>query len=98
MRAEPLLLAHGRLERHQDRVAEGDGEPVRPVINVLVRELAALERYLPGEAPRPPSGRRRQPRCADGGQGREEPEGAEVGSSMRAAAPPVQSFAAGRRR
>ena len=35
-RAEPLLLARGSLERAQG------------VVNVIVRELAALERYLPG--------------------------------------------------
>jgi error-prone DNA polymerase len=58
-RAEPLLLARGRLERS------------REVINVIVRELAPLERFLPV---------------------------GEVGSSMRAVAPAVQSFAAGRRR
>ena len=64
-RAEPLLLARGRLERH-------DG-----VTNVIVRELVALERFL--EDP-------------------EQKEPARIGASMRAVAPPVQSFAAGRRR
>jgi error-prone DNA polymerase len=58
-RAEPLLLARGTLERAQG------------VVNVIVRELAALERFLPDGA---------------------------VGSSMRAAAPPMQSFGRGRRR
>ena len=44
-RAEPLLLAHGRLERTAgERIA--DGEQVPPVVNVIVRELAALERFL----------------------------------------------------
>jgi error-prone DNA polymerase len=113
-RAEPLLLAKGRLERHQDRPAEEDGEPVRPVVNVLVRELAALERYLPAEAlDREAAGAVSRLRSAAPGQGQGQGEGegeaeeggaaaelgaAEVGSSMRAVAPPVQSFAAGRRR
>jgi error-prone DNA polymerase len=105
-RAEPLLLAWGRLERSQEPVDmkawsardtlelkggqdQTEGERVRPVINVVVRELAPLERFLEG-----------------GVEGAEEAVasarvhhlGAEVGSSMRAVAPPVQSFGAGRRR
>jgi hypothetical protein len=84
-RAEPLLLARGRLER-----AEG-------VVNVIVRELVALERFLSDGA-------------VDGGEAaarahvhhlpdREpSPEDVEVGSSIRAVAPPVQSFGMGRRR
>ncbi len=68
-RAEPLLLARGRLERTRDPAGLDErGEEIRPVVNVIVRELAPLERFLPG------------------------------GSSMRAVAPPVQSFARGRRR
>jgi error-prone DNA polymerase len=106
-RAEPLLLARGRLERYQDRSptvlrsATRDKEEIRPVINVIVRELAALERFVPGgvdeaEA-RQVAGVRQLP------QRRRVPdedalEGAEVGSSMRAAVPPMQSFGAGRRR
>ena len=45
-------------------------------------------------------GRARAPAAgpAAGGPRAEEPEGAEVGSSMRAVAPPIQSFAMGRRR
>jgi error-prone DNA polymerase len=100
-RAEPLLLAKGRLERHLDRPQEEDGEPVRPVINVLVRELEPLERFLPDEAvdreaaaavSRLRTGDEAEPAAAG------EDGAAEVGSSMRAVAPPVQSFAAGRRR
>jgi error-prone DNA polymerase len=90
-RAEPLLLARGRLERSPSGV-----------LNVIVSELAALERFL---AP------------AEGGDGRadgaarvgrlpgvehqtpeDEQEGAEMGADMRAVAPPIQSFASGRRR
>ena len=88
-RAEPLLLARGRLER-----AEG-------VVNVIVRELAALERFLPdgmheGEEQ---AARARVHRLSDPGPDVEqEPGDVEVGSSMRAVAPPVQSFAMGRRR
>ncbi|HXB16946.1 MAG TPA: DNA polymerase III subunit alpha [Solirubrobacteraceae bacterium] len=107
-RAEPMLLARGRLERHQEgarrlgdgEVIEPDGEPIRPVINLLVSELEALERYVDGALdehgdagatvhalPRGP-----------GETAVEEADGAEVGSSMRAVAPPIQSFARGRRR
>jgi error-prone DNA polymerase len=76
-RAEPLLLARGRLERtHQPAGPDERPEEVRPVINVLVRELDALERHLPGE----------------------DASVVEIGSNMRAVAPPVQSFAMGRRR
>jgi error-prone DNA polymerase len=77
-RAEPLLLASGRLERTQQSAGvDEQGEEIRPVINVLVRELGALERHL-----------------TDGSADKV----VEIGSSMRAAAPPVQSFAMGRRR
>jgi error-prone DNA polymerase len=94
-RAEPLLLARGRLERS----SEG-------VVNVIVRELEPLERYLPGgiEAGEESAARARVHSLADRrpAQGAEEEEGeesaAEVGAGMRAAAPPVQSFAMGRRR
>jgi error-prone DNA polymerase len=90
-RAEPLLLARGRVER-----AEG-------VVNVIVRELAALEGYVSGGI----EGEQREalaarvhhlpePQTATGSE--REDEAQEVGSSMRAVAPPVQSFAAGRRR
>jgi len=129
-RAEPLLLARGRLERTQERSGaspwsaghtdqqarqhggEGEIEEIRPVINVIVRELAPLERFLLGgiadadgqaasaRVHRLP-GFQRAGASADApatAGGEEELEGAEVGSSMRAAAPPVQSFAAGRRR
>jgi error-prone DNA polymerase len=67
-RAEPLLLAHGRLER------------ARGIVNVIVRELRALECVLSpvGEVRHLPA--------------------PQVGASLRAVAPPVQSFAAGRRR
>jgi error-prone DNA polymerase len=82
-RAEPLLLARGRLER-----AEG-------VVNVIVRELAALERFLSGGAADSEQAAARVHRLPDP----ESPPGdAEVGSSMRAAAPPMQSFGMGRRR
>jgi error-prone DNA polymerase len=114
-RAEPLLLARGRLERHQEGprqagwgvrdlgapVREADGEEVRPVINVLVSELEPLERHLDGalseKADRAGTVRRLP---ANGTQPPSEAEeaGAEVGSSMRAVAPPIQSFAMGRRR
>jgi error-prone DNA polymerase len=111
-RAEPLLLARGRLERslapsaRSIRGEEGEAEEIRPVINVLVRELAPLERFLPGgveggEGAQASARVHRLPgaeRTAQSGQEAEELDGAEVGSSMRGAAPPVQSFASGRRR
>ncbi len=107
-RAEPLLLARGRLERTQERAfigpthAREDGrEEIRPVINVIVRELAPLERFLEVAGAAEPGARVH--RLPSGQPAVEDPEaadvdGAEVGSSMRAAAPPVQSFAMGRRR
>lgn len=96
-RAEPLLLARGRLERSQ----EPDG--AKPVINVLVRELARLERFLPGGADESQAQPAAPVRLRPGRMPAQEPAAAEpgaqeVGSSMRAVAPPVQSFAAGRRR
>jgi error-prone DNA polymerase len=95
-RAEPLLLARGTLERSQG------------VVNVIVRELAALERFLPGgieqaegEAARArihqlPSAAESDARSPADGE--EQIDGADVGSSLRAVAPPIQSFAMGRRR
>jgi error-prone DNA polymerase len=93
-RAEPLLLAKGQLER-----SEG-------VINVLVRELAALERFLSPDAGETEQRARVHRLPTSAGEHPAEPEqlleeqdaAVEVGASMRAAAPPVQSFAAGRRR
>jgi error-prone DNA polymerase len=91
-RAEPLLLARGRVER-----SEG-------VVNLIVRELAALERFVSGGvdgAEREAANARvhqlpvpeRASQSEDG-----DAQEAEVGSSMRAVAPPIQSFAMGRRR
>ncbi len=99
-RAEPLLLARGTLERAQG------------VVNVIVWELAALERFVSGgveegESGAAPArvhrlrGREQAATQADtarGSGGEEDVQGEEVGSSMRAAAPAVQSFAQGRRR
>ena len=123
-RAEPLLLARGRLERHQEgvhtvlrrekgqagtptvvrEVTEADGEPIRPVVNLLVRELEPLDRYLDGALDEPGEEGATVRRLGVPAGGRAEepaerrPDGAEVGSSMRAVAPPIQSFASGRRR
>ncbi len=36
-------------------VTEADGEPIRPVVNLLVRELEPLERYLNGALAEPGS-------------------------------------------
>jgi error-prone DNA polymerase len=116
-RAEPLLLARGRLERSQERpapiawgarhAAGADGLPaeeIRPVINVVVRELASLGRFVAAEeAAEDPRGARVHRLPAPSGQpagedAESEPAGEEVAASMRAAAPAVQSFAMGRRR
>ncbi len=93
-RAEPLLLARGRLERSAVEHVAGI-EEVPPVVNVIVRELAPLERFLApcaGElTPAQAQVHRLRPDPA-------EQDAAEVGASLRAVAPAVQSFAAGRRR
>jgi error-prone DNA polymerase len=83
----------------QDGQSETGRERVRPVINVIVRELAPLERFLDGgvEGPEEVAASARVRRLP-GVEGAEGVDGAEVGSSMRAVAPPIQSFAAGRRR
>jgi error-prone DNA polymerase len=116
-RAEPLLLAHGRLERTVGETVRSLGEAgggtvgaaagavgeaaaaaaggavgeaverIAPVVNVVVRELAALERYVAGEDAPSQAQVHRLP-VAD----------AAVGAGLRAVAPAVQSFAAGRRR
>ena len=90
-RAEPLLLARGSLERAQG------------VVNVIVRELTALERFLPGGIEEEREGPHRRASTSCAARTRLRPVrsrtiGDEVGSSMRAVAPPIQSFAAGRRR
>ena len=90
-RAEPLLLARGRVER-----SEG-------VVNVLVRELAALERHISGGLDGVEQERiarvHHLPTPGEADSREEAEDGAiEVGSSMRAVAPPIQSFAMGRRR
>jgi error-prone DNA polymerase len=96
-RAEPLLLARGRLERSSSGV-----------LNVLVRELVALERFLaPAEqdaavvgastrVARLPSADVAERTAAQ--QDGAEQDGAEMAANMRAVAPPIQSFASGRRR
>jgi error-prone DNA polymerase len=90
-RAEPLLLARGRVER-----SEG-------VVNLIVRELAALERFVSGgiegsERETADARVHRLPAREHAAPSEREDEAAEVGSSMRAVAPPIQSFAMGRRR
>jgi error-prone DNA polymerase len=91
-RAEPLLLAKGVLERAQG------------VVNVIVRELAALESFLPWGVEDEAQASSASVRHLRGNQRTQPPaeeeqaQGAEVGSGMRAVAPPIQSFAMGRRR
>ncbi len=91
-RAEPLLLARGRLERSPSGV-----------LNVIVSELAALEHFLvstEGGDARAANGAARVSRLpgTDRPTPEDEQEGAEMGADMRAVAPPIQSFASGRRR
>jgi error-prone DNA polymerase len=121
-RAEPLLLARGRLERWQEgpqrsvwsmddarraRAQARELEEIRPVVNVIVRELTALERYLPGgvegsadtaRVHHLPGSREAPGGDAAVADAEEHVQGAEVGSSMRAVVPPMQSFGGGRRR
>jgi len=114
-RAEPLLLARGRLERSQEgtvvgvwdaekvpRAVDGEGEEIRPVINLIVRELELLEQFLDdglGEGASSDGTVHRLPGSETPPSGEpEQGQGAVVGSSIRAVAPPVQSFAMGRRR
>jgi error-prone DNA polymerase len=90
-RAEPLLLARGRLERSSSGV-----------LNVIVSELAALERFFAAtegeDAKAGGAARVRRLPGADRSTPEDEQEGAEMGADMRAVAPPIQSFASGRRR
>jgi error-prone DNA polymerase len=86
-RAEPLLLARGRLERSQEGV-----------LNVIVRELAALEGFVEAEGASGDAPLYFLPSSRFAGAEGEGEDGAEMGAGMRAVAPPVQSFAAGRRR
>ena len=89
---------------------ESGQEQIPPVVNVIVRELVALERFLdPADGGVLADGEQSatrarvhhlpdsKPSSAHGGE-EEEEKSIEVGSSMRAVAPPVQSFAQGRRR
>ncbi len=161
-RAEPLLLAHGRLERTAGETVRpirqtasalraggagdagpevagggevgpevadgGEGEPgiaggregghavagggeverVPAIVNVVVRELAALERFVVAEEAPAGAQVHRLPIAAGPREGESDwaavdaEEGAvadaAVGAGLRAVAPAVQSFAAGRRR
>ena len=88
VRAEPLILAHGRLERPP----AGGG-----TINVLVRDLRTLDEELAGIAAAPIT---RLPEREER-SGAQEPAPAEqqvAAAGFRAVAPPVQSFGGGRRR
>jgi error-prone DNA polymerase len=85
VRAEPLILAHGRLERPPT----GGG-----TVNVLVRDLRTLDDELAGIAAAPIA--HLPPREAESPAEPVEPAVAAAG--FRAVAPPVQSFGGGRRR
>jgi error-prone DNA polymerase len=85
VRAEPLILAHGRLERPP----AGGG-----AINVLVRDLRTLDQELAGIAAAPIAhlGAREVHSPTQPAEQRV------AGAGFRAVAPPVQSFGSGRRR
>ncbi len=88
VRAEPLILAHGRLERPP----AGGG-----TVNVLVRDLRTLDQELSGIAAAPIA---RLPEREERSSA-QEPAPAEqplAAAGFRAVAPPVQSFGGGRRR
>ena len=89
VRTEPLLLARGRLERP----AAGNG-----IVNVLVREFEALDPALAEDGVAAETHPLHNQ--ADGTPPAQEDDGEAggVGASMRAVAPPIQSFASGRRR
>ena len=82
VRSEPLVLAEGRLERH----ASGGG-----AINVVVARLVALS--APGREPAPVA-----ELVPEATPGAEEDLTATGTDDFRAVAPPVMSFASGRRR
>jgi error-prone DNA polymerase len=88
VRAEPLILAHGRLERPP----AGGG-----TVNVLVRDLRTLDEELAGIAAAPIA---RLPEREDLSSAQEPaPAKRQVAAAgFRAVAPPVQSFGGGRRR
>ena len=83
VRAEPLILADGRLERP----AAGGG-----TINVLVRELRTLEEEL---AEATASISHLPVREVDSPA---DPDQRGAAADLRAVAPPIQSFGSGRRR
>ncbi len=85
VRAEPLVFASGRLERP----AGGGG-----TINVLVRTLRGLD---PDQLVRPPASVTELPHEAPTPETETERVAA-AGGSLRAVAPPAQSFGSGRRR
>jgi error-prone DNA polymerase len=84
-RAEPLLVARGRLERP----SAGGG-----TTNVVVSELRAPP--APAAEPSPATVVELPDRSQEPSEGAEELE--RLGASLRAVAPAVQSFASGRRR
>jgi error-prone DNA polymerase len=92
VRAEPLVLARGRLERPP----AGGG-----TINVLVRELRTLDDELtPGQAEHAAQLHRLPARLppATGSEVDSPALERDAAGDLRAVAPPVQSFASGRRR
>ena len=65
---------------------------------MIVRELAPLERFIDGGATGARGAACTDPARTAAAAESEEARAREVGSSMRAVAPPMQSFAMGRRR
>jgi error-prone DNA polymerase len=84
VRAEPLVLAEGRLERP----ARGGG-----TVNIVVRELRTLDEELARLRAAPITGSPVRELHSPSSE-----HGAQDAGGLRAVAPPVQSFAAGRRR
>ena len=86
VRTEPLVIAHGRLERHPS----GGG-----AINVLVAELRRLDAPgHPAEPGRADAAARRSRPAAQPGDGAEAEDAAATGTDdFRAVAPPAMSFA-----
>ena len=88
VRAEPLILAHGRLERPP----AGGG-----TINVLVRDLRTLDAELAATAAAPVAQLPARDARSPADQPQPEPQKV-AAAGFRAVAPPVQSFGGGRRR
>jgi len=97
IRAEPLVLAHGRLERHPKA-----GGAINVIVDRMAplaapgRPLASLTELASRRGPQSPPDR--VPASADGCESADARERERSGADFRAVAPAVMSFAQGRRR